>query len=355
MADKPAPDAVPTDVAASPAVDATPKAAKTADAPAGPQAPDASSSSSAMPSASKITSMLKANSMTIIVGLICVAAGAFIVAYVLYWLINKSLISKKGITLPNTKVPIVATQLTKISGVSSPVSSNGKRFSMCFWIYVHDIDKYRGSTRHVFHIGDDSASSASPVVFFDSDSNKLLIGFSPINPLADPNFPGISMDPTTKKTGTGAINVTAKSQTDIITYLATKYGITIDYIPIQRWVHVCVVINEESSGGTMSAYVDGDLVKVMTTGNKSVYANKYSEVSTIQNINLSRAGSLIVGGSTSDPVGPGFSGLVSNIRLFNYDLNINDIYYEYRRGPIDNILARLGLPAYGVRSPVYKL
>lgn len=332
MADRPTPDAVPTENASASA----PEASMSSPSPSA--SPSASAPTGSTSTTSKLSSLFANKAIIVIVGLVCVAAGAFLVAYVLYWLINRSLISKRGTTLPQTKTPIIGTQLTKISGVQSPVSSNGKRFSMCFWIYVHDIDKYRGSTRHVFHIGDDEASTASPVVFFDSTSNKLMIGFSPLNKSSDNKFPAEN-----------------SRETDIILYLATKYGITIDYIPIQRWVHVCVVVNEESSGGIMSAYVDGDLVKVMTTGTTNVYANKYKSVTTIQNLNISRAGSLVIGGSTSDPIGPGFSGLVSKIRLFNYDLNVNDIYYDYRSGPIDNLLAKLGLPAYGVRSPIYKI
>lgn len=294
---------------------------------------------------SKISGMLKENAKLIIVGLVCVAAGAFLIAYLLYWLINKSLISKSGITITRTKIPVVVTQVTKISSISSPVSANGKRFTLGFWVYVHDMDKYRGSLRHVLHLGDDDIGSASPMVFFGANDNKMYIAFNPLNREADPNITNY----------TPSIQRPTVSPSLLPSYLATTYGISIDYIPIQRWVHICVVVNEEASGGSMSAYVDGDLVKVVTTGTKNTYGNTFSNPAVIRNLNLNRAGSLIIGGSTSDAIGPGFSGLVSRVRLFNYDLNINDIYYEYRSGPIDNLLAKLGLPAYGVRSPVYKI
>ena len=41
--------------------------------------------------------------------------------------------------------------------------------------------------------------------------------------------------------------------------------------------------------------------------------------------------------------------------MYNYDLNDRDIYNDYNEGPIDNLLAKLGLGAYGIRSPVYKI
>ena len=41
--------------------------------------------------------------------------------------------------------------------------------------------------------------------------------------------------------------------------------------------------------------------------------------------------------------------------MFNYDLNDRDIYNNYNEGPIDGFLAKLGLGAYGVRSPIYRI
>jgi hypothetical protein len=51
----------------------------------------------------------------------------------------------------------------------------------------------------------------------------------------------------------------------------------------------------------------------------------------------------------------GFSGLLSRFTIFNFDLNRNDIYKEYSHGPIKGGLSALGLTAYGIRNPIYKL
>jgi hypothetical protein len=67
-------------------------------------------------------------------------------------------------------------------------------------------------------------------------------------------------------------------------------------------------------------------------------------------------GNVWVGGSMMDPeIGPGFAGLVSKIEFVNYDMNVSDIYAKYMEGPIDNLASKLGLPAYGMRSPVYRI
>lgn len=316
---------------------AEPASAKIPDAPDVPKDAAPATAAATAPEAgpgmmSKMTDTLKANSKIIIIGLIAVAAGGFLIAWILYWLITRFAISKKSYLINDTKIPVAANVLSKFTGVSSPVSTNGKRFTMCFWVYVHDFDKYKGSMRHIFHIGDDTVSTSSPFCYFGPNDNKMYVGFSPNT--ADPNLNNMV------------------SEYDKCTYLVNNYGMVIDYIPIQRWVHIAVVVNEESNGGTMSAYIDADLVKVVASGTST---NGGSSSLKLSDLNISRAGSLVIGGSTSDTIGPGFSGLVSSIRLFNYDLNINDIYNDYRNGPINNILAKLGLPAYGVRSPVYKI
>lgn len=276
--------------------------------------------------------LLRSNSKLIVITLVLVAAGAFLVAYILYWSINKIAVSKQAYIVPQTKVPIVGTQLTKIPGVITPPASNGKRASMTFWIYVHDIDKYSGSRRHVFHVGDENALfTSSPLVYFSAFNNKLHVMYNPIN---DPEAPNDSTR---------------------FEYLTSKYGITIDYIPIQRWVHVAVVVNETVNGGTISAYLDSELVKVVSTGKRNEVEGTSNLIASVQNLKLDKTGSLFVGGSTSDEVGPGFSGLVSKVSLFNYDMNVADVYNDYRAGPIDNLLARLGLPAYGLQSPIYRI
>jgi len=73
-------------------------------------------------------------------------------------------------------------------------------------------------------------------------------------------------------------------------------------------------------------------------------------------LNLDKPGDIYVGGSAIEQdVGPGFSGLVASLTFFNHDLNAKDIYRIYEAGPVDNLAAKLGLPAYGVRSPIYRI
>jgi len=72
-------------------------------------------------------------------------------------------------------------------------------------------------------------------------------------------------------------------------------------------------------------------------------------------MNLDKTGDIWIGGSPSESVGPGFAGLVSKVTFFNHDINAKDVYEDYMKGPIDSLLAKMGLPAYGIRTPLYRM
>lgn len=411
--------------------------------------------STASESAAKVTESVKnvtekikvftsTSSGTVIVMLVIGAAVALLTAYILYWLINRTINNRNTYMLPGTKIPIICTKETKLSGKDIPNSANGHRLTICFWIYIYDINKYSGSRRHVFHRGaeGDDYLNASPYIYLDAYSNKLHVMFSSQSKekidiwgnedaaqLFDPKY-------TRKTQGTGIVTTSrtlasaANSLTQInsatvasnpitlnsddpsdeasLAYLNAIRGITIDYIPLQRWVHVGIVVNEDLNGGTITAYIDGQLqsevspqtkikidnpnVKmtytsagspvlsaITTTNNNSIQLTVNTQPLTapaagapdtraqtatakpitpkfdIKTVDLDHKGDVYIGGSLSSAVGAGFSGLISKVQFFNYDLNAQDVYNNYLKGPIDNLLAKMGLPPYGVRNPIYKL
>lgn len=278
--------------------------------------------------------------MKILVGLIVVALIGFATAYGLYWMINSLVMNKKTFLIPGTKMPVSGTKYSRFMGGEIPRATNGKRLSFTFWIYIHDINKYTGTMRHVWHRGDSElgAEGPSPFVFLAPDTNKMYILMTP---------PKMSAADTTATQN--------MSEIDKYTYLAQKYGIILDYIPLQRWVHVGVVVNENANGGTVSGYIDGELVKTTTTGTNTKVGAGPTVAADLANLNLDKNGDIYVGGAPSESVGPGFSGLVSKIQFFNYDINARDMYKTYLQGPLDSLLARMGLPAYGIRSPIYRI
>jgi|APGre2960657373_1045057.scaffolds.fasta_scaffold00239_15 hypothetical protein len=317
--------------------------------------------------------------LTILLTTLAVILVAGGVVLVLWWIMKRGAIKTTSHLLVDSKVPLSGTEYKKLSGGAIPRAFNGKRMTMSFWIYIHDLDRYKGTYRHIWHRGDKDVQGASPLVFLDRNSNKLHVRFEKINKITsdlsmvkpyDATFKEKRMKVTTSTLFTGKIDDAAiANHMDLV-----DHGITIDYIPLQRWVHVSVVVNEEVNGGIIYAYVDGELVKQLVSGSvvahdavpiKGKFAGagelettiytKHAKKRAYMDLNLDKVGDIYTGGSALESVGPGFSGLVAGISFYNHDLSAKEVYEVYARGPVDNMAAKLGLPAYGVRSPVYRI
>jgi hypothetical protein len=329
--------------------------------------------------------------LTVLIMAVTVAILGALVGVGIYYLLKKTSLKVDTYLLPESKLPLLGTTYKKSSGAAIPRAYNGRRNSLSFWIYLNDVDKFRGIYRHVFHRGDAELASASPLVFMDKDTNRLYVrydsikqptaGLSATTPyeqtIANVQYVDRSSGSVVNKTLAG----TFKNSEDGLDVDLAKHGIAIDYIPLQRWVHVAVVVNEDVNGGMISAYVDGELVKhvrsntpysrqvaitgKLTTTNSNgaetvdATANDYNATVTFprsyQGLNLDKVGDIYTGGDPSSSVGPGFSGLVASIRFSNHDMNAADVYKLYEAGPVDNVAAKLGLPAYGVRTPMYRI
>lgn len=295
-------------------------------------------------------------------GYLLVAVVVFILAYVLYLYLAKKIVQAESYLLPETKIPVLGTEFSKATGSKIPMSGNGKRQTISFWIYINDLERYKGLYRHVFHRGDKGANGASPLVFLDKTTNKLHVRFNDLTNPKDISMSKPFVDERMIMVGEQEIKYTVAKPEEGLLYDLATHGITIDYIPLQRWVHVAIVINEEVNGGSLQAFLDGELVKSAEAGKTISFefkdgGNRRSVAQTVsfQNMNLDKPGDIYIGGSLMESVGPGFSGLVSKIYYANHDMNVKDIYNLYLQGPIDNLAAKLGMPAYGVRSPIYKI
>ena len=49
-----------------------------------------------------------------------------------------------------------------------------------------------------------------------------------------------------------------------------EQGVILEYLPMQRWVHIAVMITENINGGVFQLYVDSDLAIVAGNGDKFV-------------------------------------------------------------------------------------
>lgn len=286
------------------------------------------------------------NNKSVLYGLIVVVVVAIICAVLIYYFIVEGVFNKKSVIIEKTKVPVKGYETNEIDIESFPTSGNGSRRSMTFWVYLNDMNNGQGKFKNIFTINSKSNNEVgSPSVILDATENKMYITYdvdsqsssrpSNINSLVSTN------------TGTWpAVN------NDIV--FIKKHGITIDYVPMQRWVHIAVVVNDGINGGTMTVYLDGEVAKSVTNGDMldEKYGDNANNKVNINNMKLDESGKLYVGGEGTNGNAHGFNGLLSKVHIFNYDLNSNDVYNDYAKGPIDSWLAALG---YGVRTPIYKL
>jgi len=269
--------------------------------------------------------------------IIIVFLVAVIVAYFLYYVITDSILYQQKIDVEGTDVPIICNELSEFKITKSLPNSNGIKRSYGFWIYINDIDKYSGNFRHIAHLGGNQLpgqiKDACPYIFLDKKANSIHVRFAP---KADPlTITDVLRDNTTTE---NLFKYTTDGD-------ERNCGIKIDYVPIQRWVHIVIVVSDVN-GGIVYTYIDGELTEQIKAGLK------------LHELGFeNKADTLFVGGSISNSqVGAsGFSGLLSKFSIYNYDLNKNDIYKEYSKGPLNGLLTSMGIVSYGLRNPIYKL
>jgi hypothetical protein len=291
------------------------------------------------------------NSSSSIYFIIFLLVLAGIVCYIIYYIIVDNVIYQKRILLPGTETPLLCTKYSKLPFSDILDSGNGNKRSYCFWIYILDIQSQGGEYRHIATVTDKKNKNA------DIHKSSLSIRVNRNKNSIEFRFGTNNSNPSSLAYNES--NTSSFLTTDIqVGSTPVKYlcGVEIKYVPIQRWVHVGIVIND-NGGGSITTYIDGNFVE--TLNNKNVKEQTYSSGAQIDTnrLNLEHIGTLYVGGLETPPVDipMGFSGLFSRFTIFNYDLNRNDIYKEYSSGPIKGGLSSIGLTAYGLRNPVYKL
>jgi len=276
------------------------------------------------------------------IGLFLVIIICLLIAYFLYYFITTKLFLNVRQVVNETRIPVICTEKRRYN-FDIKATGNGERRSFTFWIYIHDMNKYANAYKNVFNVQTSTnvndPTSASPFVFLDKKDNKMYIRFTTTD--YKPNTNLVS----------SYNNLTENKLKEFM-----KTGIVIPYIPLQRWVHIAIVCNANSYKNYIYAYVDGDLVSTTSHNEKDKYLGDTNDTrKELTKLNINLSGILNIGGELNSTEGPGFSGLVSKVSTFNYELNQKDVYNDYYWGPIGNILARIGLGMYGIRNPIYKL
>jgi hypothetical protein len=214
--------------------------------------------------------------------------------------------------------------------------SNGQEYSYSFWIFMGSayasttqpkIILQRGNTNTYTSNGlIQISSSTSPLIMLDKASNKMYFAVS-----------------------TSAVGATSLSPTDIIKQTSagdytSGYLVTyIDYVPLQRWVNIALVIKNTA----IYVYMDADLYSVASVAS----AHSGLSGSTTNPMIAGTSGDLTLGDSRYST--PGFLSLA---RFYNYALGQSDLQALYSSGPVpQSWLSYIGLGQYGVRNPVYEV
>jgi hypothetical protein len=139
----------------------------------------------------------------------------------------------------------------------------------------------------------------------------------------------------------------------------------VDYVPLQRWVNYTFTVQNN----LLSVYQDGSLYTVSDLFDMidmTCPANQ-SNSCTSRPLFSGVTGDMTIGNPTTCPAGEPSStnnstcisdvnGFVSRVQFFNYALTSKQARQVYNAGPgSGGMLRLLGLPEYGVRSPIYQI
>jgi len=214
-----------------------------------------------------------------------------------------------------------------LSTEKMPTPALGNDFTFNFWIYLaenypassnHKIIMYRGEKDGQSNNGNMQFKASSPIVIMDKSTNKMHIGVA-----TNRANSAMSLD-----------SIFFPNNPREAKYLTT----TIDYIPLQRWVNITVMVIDN----VMRVYLDGDIYSVAST----------SEIQGSPAIQM-REDDLTIGSSNSAMMVHGF---FANLRYFNHSIPQSQVKTIYASGPVPRSwLSWLGFPKYGLQSPIYKL
>lgn len=216
----------------------------------------------------------------------------------------------------------------KVPSTNLSLVTNGQEFSYTFWIILNSNYDSTSDYKLIMQRGNTNTSTFSsntnPIIFLDKNVNSMYICIST----------------TQVKNQKIPTDILATNQQGQYTsgYLISK----IDYVPLQRWVFIGIVIKDT----TLYVFMDGDLYSATT-----VYNVFSTNTNSVRPIIKGTNGDLTIGDKVNTT--PGY---VSNSKFFNYGLTQKEMQSNYNQGPSKtSLLAMFGLKNYGVRSPIYEI
>ena len=302
---------------------------------------------------------VKNNTVSVLIfGVVCLVT--FYVLFHLFRIFKKT--DLKTVTFLKKATRIPTASLKKINDDDMPVLYNGNEYAYSIWMYIEQV-----------------SPSFNPKLIYFRNSGEMLRGASPILYM-DPDFVRMHI---LIKTSSEVSSTKRDTLKEIHENLDCDYlKLTVNYVPMQRWVNVIVVVDNEY----IQLFFDGELRKVIDvtdtknmienynhstgTDHDSTYLEKYKCTDSDGNRILNGccnernkccgtrsvtadSGNMYIG---RHQLNESVEGFVSKVQFFNYAVTIDHARLIYQSGPLHkSIFSYFGLPLYGIRNPVYKL
>jgi len=272
---------------------------------------------------------IKANWIIILI-IVAMLVLVLIVIYIVQMVKKNKLqnvsLQAKMIALDDRSVVPLSIDASQMSLVT-----NGQEFSYTFWLILSSGYDSTSDYKMIMLRGNSVttaglySSNANPIILLDKSTNKMYIciATSAVSGTSNSASSILSRDPVTNQFNSG--------------YMISA----IDYVPLQRWVYIGVVIQDT----TLYVFIDGDLYSATT-----VY-DVVGGVGGIRPVIKGTNGNVAIGDKINTT--PGY---ISKTQFFNYALTQTEMQSQYAAGPTpSSMLSIFGLNNYGVRSPVYQI
>jgi hypothetical protein len=271
----------------------------------------------------KISSLVSATPYPLMI----LVAVVLLVAVIVYIVLRLQRGAYKSVSL--LKSSIIKANVGGSSHVSTsaaliPSSTNGNEFTVSMWLFVENVTLTNNHKVVMYRGNPTTYNNGKMFVYMDAKTNTL---YSSIRTSAVQEETMVSREPSLEEIRTN--NRFLQS--------------SIDYIPLQRWVHVMYSVKDT----TLSTFLDGDLYSVT-----SVYELP-STATGARPIPVKQEGDMLIGGRVGRD---GYSGYIGNAQYFNFAISLQDAKLVYKKGPYrGSWLQFIGMGNLGFRSPVYRV
>ena len=129
---------------------------------------------------------------------------------------------------------------------------------------------------------------------------------------------------------------------------------TIDYVPLQKWVNVALIIDNQM----LSVYMDGEIYSVKSVDDFYAMNANMPKGATLPNLIIDKSdGDIYIGANPQSSQNITINGYLSKLDFFTYAISSVDVKKIYDQGPFSrNFMSMIGLGStYGVRSPIYNI